>query len=199
VGFTHGGQHDLTFAVPFTFTAARRFDAQMLPPSDAFADAPDPARQSDGSADALSRAAGTDDVGRRETRLRSDVKAPSAARRAVAHALVGRVTDAVLGSVQLLVSELVTNSVRHSGGTPTDLIVVRVELTLSAIRLEVEDPGDGRAVALREPDVDRGGGFGLTLVQTVSERWGLDRLVGGGTRVWAELPWEPGGSVSAAT
>jgi len=168
----------------------------MLPPSDACPDAEYAARQSDASADALSHA-GASDVALRETRLPIDVKAPSAARRAVAHVLAGRVTDAVLGSVQLVVSELVTNSVRHSGGTLTDLIVVRVGLTPTAIRLQVEDPGDGGAVSLREPDVERGGGFGLNLVQTVSERWGLDRVAGGGTRVWAELPWEPGGSVSA--
>ena len=171
----------------------------MLPPADPSPDGEYPARQSDGSADALSRAAGTNGVGLREMRLPIDVKAPSAARRAVAQLLVGRVADAVLGSVQLLVSELVTNSVCHSGGSPADLIVVRVELTPTAIRLEVEDPGDGGVVALRGPDVERGSGFGLNLVQTVSERWGRDRVAGGRTRVWAELPWEPGGLVSATT
>ena len=45
----------------------------------------------------------------------ADVDAPSAARAAVVDGLSGRVADDVLGDARLLVSELVTNSVRHAG------------------------------------------------------------------------------------
>lgn len=129
-----------------------------------------------------------------ETRLRIEVGAPGAARSIVARELDGRVAGAVLASAQLLVSELVTNSVRHSGGTSAQVIVLRVELTPTSIRLEVEDPGDANAVVLRPPDVESGGGFGLNLVRALSERWGRERLAGGGACVWAELapgPWVP--------
>jgi anti-sigma regulatory factor (Ser/Thr protein kinase) len=122
-----------------------------------------------------------------EVRLALDVQAPGAARRVVADCLDQRVTPTLLDDAQLLVSELVTNSVLHSGASAGDGVVVRVELTLSTVRVEVEDPGRGGVVGPRAADVVRGGGFGLSLVHALSERWGLERVAVGGTRVWAEL------------
>ena len=92
----------------------------------------------------------------------------------------------MLEDALLVVSELVTNSVCHSGASD-GAIVVRVELTGTMVRLEVEDPGRGGVIAPRSPDLD--GGFGLNLVQGLSERWGLERVAAGGTRVWAQLAW----------
>jgi hypothetical protein len=42
-------------------------------------------------------------------------------------------------------------------------------------------------IAPRSPDLEGGGGFGLNVVQALSERWGLERIAAGGTRVWAQL------------
>ena len=45
----------------------------------------------------------------------------------------------------------------------------------------------------------RSGWFGLNLVEMLSERWGVERLVGGGTQVWAQLaPRDPGGMIVAS-
>ena len=94
----------------------------------------------------------------------------------------------VFGDVVLLISELVTNSVRHSGAGCEDAVIVRVHFTDTMLRLEVEDAGRGGGViAPRPPDPEAGGGFGLQLVQTLSERWGHERLSAGGTLVWAQL------------
>ena len=90
-----------------------------------------------------------------------------------------------LDDALLVVSELVTNGVCHSGASD-GAIVVRVELTDTMVRLEVEDPGRDGAIAPRAPDLG-GGGFGLNLVQALCERWGLERAAAGGTRVWAQL------------
>jgi signal transduction histidine kinase len=128
-----------------------------------------------------------------QIRLPIGVAAPGAARGEVGRCLRGRVGDAALSGAQLLASELVTNSVRHSGGTATESILVRVGVTARTIRLEVDDPGDGLGIVRREPDREAGGGFGLNLVASLSERWGREHIAGGGTRMWAELDWGEAG------
>ena len=122
-----------------------------------------------------------------EVRVALDVHAPAAARAAVTGALRDRVPAAVLEHAQLLVSELATNSARHSGAMPGDDLVVRVEPSKSTVRVEVEDSGRSAAVVARLPDLNVGTGFGLNLVHTLSERWGVEHAVAGGTRVWAQL------------
>jgi signal transduction histidine kinase len=114
-----------------------------------------------------------------EVHLALDVQAPGAARSFVADAL-RPVAPSLLDDALLLVSELVTNSVRHSGAPAGERVVVRVELRPGMLRLEVENPGGGG-------DTQIGGGFGLTLVQVLSERWGVERVARGGTRIWAQL------------
>jgi anti-sigma regulatory factor (Ser/Thr protein kinase) len=118
-----------------------------------------------------------------QVRLPLDGRAPGAARIVVGR-LRGRVPALVLEDALLVVSELVTNSVCHSGASD-GAIVVRVELTGTMVRLEAEDPGRGGVIAPRAPDLS--GGFGLNLVQGLCERWGLERVATGGTRVWAQL------------
>lgn len=80
--------------------------------------------------------------------------------------------------VALVVSELVSNSVRHGSSNGID---VKVTAGAGTIRVEVADDGPGFTA-----DVDRGEGLGLTIVEKLSERWGLE-----GSRskftVWAEL------------
>jgi anti-sigma regulatory factor (Ser/Thr protein kinase) len=126
-----------------------------------------------------------------ELRLSLDVQAPAVARAAVADRLGDSVTTAVLEAAQLVVSELVTNGVRHSGASGGETLTVRLALSAGTVRLEVEDPGSDGTVAPRQPDVDGGGGRGLNLVQAISERWGVERVAGRGTRVWAQLALQP--------
>jgi anti-sigma regulatory factor (Ser/Thr protein kinase) len=94
----------------------------------------------------------------------------------------------VLDDAQLLVSELVTNSVRHAPLVAGAAIGVTIEIFDDFVRVEVEDPGDVaiRAVAL---DREHGGGFGLYLVETLAQRWGTRHE--GSTCVWAELAIAP--------
>ena len=46
-------------------------------------------------------------------------------------------------------------------------------------------------IAPQPPDLLRAGGMGLRLVQTLSDRWGLERVAAGGTRVWAQIASAP--------
>jgi signal transduction histidine kinase len=136
--------------------------------------------------DRIGRQGGADagrEGGAFEVRLPLDLRAPGAARIVVGR-LRGRIPGLVLEDALLVVSELVSNGVCHSG-VSEGAIVVRVELTGTMVRLEVEDPGRGGVIAPRAPD--HGGGFGLNIVQGLCERWGLERVAGGGTRVWAQL------------
>jgi two-component sensor histidine kinase len=83
----------------------------------------------------------------------------------------------------------VTNSVRHGCLAPGDSIAVSVEIANGTVRLQVEDPGGDAVVSPREPDRERGGGFGLFVVGAVAERWGATHERG--TCVWAELALSP--------
>ncbi|SOD61771.1 Histidine kinase-like ATPase domain-containing protein [Streptomyces zhaozhouensis] len=63
----------------------------------------------------------------------------------------------------LVVSELVTNALRHGGGS----YVLRLTATPEAMVVEVDD-GESRPPRPREPDVLRGGGFGWHLVTSLA-------------------------------
>jgi anti-sigma regulatory factor (Ser/Thr protein kinase) len=122
-----------------------------------------------------------------EERVRLGVHAPATARRVVAAALAGETSRAVVERAELAISELVTNSVRHSGAPVGGYAVVRLRVSAERLRLEVEDPGHGGEVLRRRPGASADGGFGLQIVETLSERWGSERDASGGLRVWAEL------------
>ena len=116
-----------------------------------------------------------------------DGRGPRAARTAV-EGLRGRIAPSVLEDAKLIASELVTNAVRHGGVSRRGVVGFCVELTGTMVRLEVTDPGDGGVIAPRAPDHETGGGFGLHVVRALSERWGLEQVAAGETRVWAQLP-----------
>jgi len=123
-----------------------------------------------------------------EIRLPADLAAPSAARVAVAGHVRDRVSAGTADDAVLLVSELVTNSVRHSGATSADELVLRIHVSPTAMRSELEDPGQGTMFGASPPDLKSDCGFGFNLVHALSRRWGVQRGTAGVTRVWAELP-----------
>ncbi len=122
-----------------------------------------------------------------EVRLPRDLDSAAAARHAVDQ-LAGRLPEDQLGDVRLLVSELVTNSLRHAELGPEDSILLTVTVEDATIRVAVSDHGKGfdyHRAATDPSDVD---GWGLYLVDTLSDRWGVDKDADGGpTRVWFEL------------
>jgi serine/threonine-protein kinase RsbW len=133
-----------------------------------------------------------------EVTLASAVGAPAAARAAVTAWMAGHVSESMLADAQLLVAELVANSVRHADKADGVGISVRAWLRAGVVCLEVQDPGSSGSISRREPDMKRGGGFGLNIVDAVAARWGVNR--GAGTRVWAELAVSAnGGGVATDT
>jgi anti-sigma regulatory factor (Ser/Thr protein kinase) len=115
------------------------------------------------------------------------VGAPSLARDALAPFLEWR-DDETRFRLDLLISELVTNAVRHSSGWVTDPILVRVVTIRDRLRVEVHDPGRGvdDVVGPLEPvPHPRSSGWGLWLLDRLADLWGVDRS--DGTTVWFEL------------
>jgi anti-sigma regulatory factor (Ser/Thr protein kinase) len=117
--------------------------------------------------------------------LAADVQAPHAAREAVERWLTSQVGAFVRNDVLLVISELVTNSVRHAGAVPGDVICVRLRAWNGRLHLAVEDAGRNGDVARRPASPGLGGGIGLNLVEELTLRWGVSRRRG--TRVWAEM------------
>jgi anti-sigma regulatory factor (Ser/Thr protein kinase) len=97
-----------------------------------------------------------------------------------AHVSARRLEDA-----RLLVSELVTNAIRHAGLSDVDRITLILEVEDASLRIEVCDPGPGFELAEPTPDPARPSGWGLYLVRELSDRWGFERDEQ--TRVWFEL------------
>jgi len=114
-------------------------------------------------------------VGRElSVRLKRGPAAASAARNALL-ALEARVDRQCLEDIRLLVSELVTNAVRHAGGPRGGEVALDVTIDAPKIHVEVADPGAGFDPQPRDDEINRPGGWGLYLVDRIADRWGVVR------------------------
>ncbi|HVM26626.1 MAG TPA: ATP-binding protein [Mycobacteriales bacterium] len=138
-----------------------------------------------------------DATARAEQLLPMELTAAAAARRfaqqsgCTAHALE------LLDDALLLISELVTNSVRH-GGPP---IVLAIECDGEGLHVRVRDGAPNPPVP-RTSGPDAEGGRGLTLVELLSDTWGVEPVAdehGPGKEVWFELRRRPASAEPAPT
>jgi anti-sigma regulatory factor (Ser/Thr protein kinase) len=115
---------------------------------------------------------------------------PSVARHELERWLPDSLEESDRGALRLLVSELVTNSIRH-GGDAEESVALNASIDGATIRVEVRDRGAGFAVATPVPRGSTSGlgGYGLFLVERMASRWGVD--TDDGTRVWFELDLTP--------
>ena len=88
--------------------------------------------------------------------------------------------------VELMVSELATNGVRH-GQTSFELTVDR---TQDELRIEVSDNGGG-VPSMRSPTPDEPSGRGLRIVDLLAGDWGVNQRPGEGKTVWFTLQTPP--------
>ena len=124
---------------------------------------------------------------RYELGLSPDPDSAARARRAVEE-VSAQLPARRLEDAKLLVSELVTNAIRHAGLAAGEVITLVVTAYDRALRIEVCDPGAGFEVAEPNPDPARPSGWGLYLVRELADRWGVER--NHITRVWFELDRE---------
>jgi anti-sigma regulatory factor (Ser/Thr protein kinase) len=88
-------------------------------------------------------------------------------------------------SLRLIVSELVSNAVRHARASRMQTIELRIACTKKRIRIEVDDHGRGFDAPRVLPMPRGAGGYGLFIVDKLCERWGVER--GDCSVVWCEL------------
>ena len=88
--------------------------------------------------------------------------------------------------LRLMVHELVTNAVRHSGATKDDRVAVHMTVDPDVVHVEVEDPARRASEPHVESPCTRDGGLGLFIVQHMACDWGVD--LGEHNVVWFDLP-----------
>ena len=113
------------------------------------------------------------------TELRVRLPAHDVAPAAARHSL-GSVTPALGPSaaenLELLVSELVTNSIRHARLGPEEWVELTVTSSPETLRAEVADPGPGfDPPAHPTPRPGHEGGMGLFFLDRLADRWGVRR------------------------
>jgi anti-sigma regulatory factor (Ser/Thr protein kinase) len=123
-------------------------------------------------------------VGLIELRLEAEPEAVGRARHAV-DALADRLPREVLDDLRLMVSELVTNCLRHGRLKPDDRIEVFIDPTADRVRVEVVNRGAGFRPPGSPPTLYQTSGWGLFLVSRLADRWGVEGR--DGTRVWLEV------------
>jgi anti-sigma regulatory factor (Ser/Thr protein kinase) len=116
--------------------------------------------------------------------LAPSVEAPALARRAVA-GLQAELNDDELFTAQLLVSELVSNVVRHAANGSPPRAIARLWISADRLRVDVVDRGDGFRPRAAFPPPGAESGWGLPLVAELSDDWGV--VAGHGSWVWFEL------------
>ena len=113
------------------------------------------------------------------------LQAPSAARAALS-VLDPYLDPQFMATLRLLISELVTNAVRHAGHDDNGAVGLDVHLAGDYLHCVVADPGPGFAMPAEiKPHEDKPGGFGLLILDAIADEWGLsrDQLF----RVWFDI------------
>jgi anti-sigma regulatory factor (Ser/Thr protein kinase) len=121
-------------------------------------------------------------VGTIDVRLQGGPEAASHARRAISR-LGTDIDEPLMETMRLLVTELVSNSVKHAA---SETVGLKVAVARSAVVVEVTDQGSGFKPRPRPSNSRDESGWGLFLVERLAHRWGVGRE-GPATRVWFEL------------
>jgi anti-sigma regulatory factor (Ser/Thr protein kinase) len=87
--------------------------------------------------------------------------------------------------VELLVTELATNGVKHARTRNGGRITLDASVEPGLLRVEVRDGGHGFTHTRRRPDRSEPGGWGLMLVDDLADRWGIEGEPT--TTVWFEI------------
>ena len=117
--------------------------------------------------------------------LNEESGAAAAARRGLLEGN-GMLPPAIRNDVLLLVTELVTNAVRHAGAGPERPLRVQLLHRAGCVMVAVADEGPGFTWRPSPPAGSEPGGWGLFLVDQIADRWGVERTTSGSC-VWFEI------------
>jgi anti-sigma regulatory factor (Ser/Thr protein kinase) len=111
---------------------------------------------------------------------------PSSARlaRRLARGAMGGCSEPLVETAELLITELISNAIRHASSPP----VLRIDVDSGTVRIAVSDE------STKTPDVRHAGlededGRGLLLVESLATSWGWTRTTGG-KQIWFTLNGE---------
>lgn len=127
-----------------------------------------------------------------------------ARRRLTGDLMEAGVYDATACDAGLVLSELISNALRHATPLPGEQVRVAWRLSQDSVEIAVSDGGGPTLPAVNQPASSAVGGRGLGIVQRLSLRWGVyadgegaagdGRPATGETTVWAELALHFGGA-----
>jgi anti-sigma regulatory factor (Ser/Thr protein kinase) len=122
---------------------------------------------------------------RAELRLPAETIAPALARAGVRGAAPD-LPDRTAADLALLLTEVVSNAVRHASTAPGDEILIRL-FADGPVRVEVVDHGPGFERLTQAPsEGPHASGWGLYLLESIASTWGVEQG-SEGTIVWFEL------------
>ena len=119
--------------------------------------------------------------------LTDESGAPAIAREALRDGN-GMLPDGIRDDVLLLVSELVTNAVRHAGAGPDRPLHLQLLRGPRWVVVTVRDEGPGFTWHPGPSAGNQSGGWGLFLVDQIADSWGVE-CTASGTRVWFEIAY----------
>lgn len=97
-----------------------------------------------------------------------------------------RVDDELTADAQTVLSELMTNAIRHARPYVDDQIKVMWALAPNEVEVRVTDGGSRQVPTVQHPSATEIGGRGLALVDGLADAWGVHRTDGSST-VWAVI------------
>lgn len=131
----------------------------------------------------------------REVILAATVNAPAEARRSLQGAIPPPELDGRGHDAQLVLSEVVSNAVRHGRLQASDTLLVVIDADEEHLRVQVEQPSPAKPVeVVAHPLPERAGegGYGLHIVERIADIWGHEEGPPG--RVWFEFRRDVGGA-----
>ncbi|MEP7025518.1 MAG: ATP-binding protein [Actinomycetota bacterium] len=94
------------------------------------------------------------------------------------------VQDDAIDDAALVITELLTNAIRHGSPLPGRWLQVSWDMDVESVEIAVSDGGSGTRPRATRPSLSALGGRGLEIVETLSDHWGVRPP---GTTVWAVL------------
>jgi anti-sigma regulatory factor (Ser/Thr protein kinase) len=111
-----------------------------------------------------------------------------ARRRLIGDLTSAGVFEATACDAGLVLSELISNALRHATPLPGSVVKVSWQLSSDCLEVSVSDGGGPTKPAVSQPGSSEIGGRGLGIVERLSLRWGVYLDPDGEeTTVWAEL------------
>lgn len=104
-----------------------------------------------------------------------------------AELLASGVTESIVDDATVVVSELLSNALRHARPLPSGQIRVAWNQLGDALEVSVSDGGAATEPRRGRPTLSSLGGRGLGIVETLADCWGVRHEADGGISVWAVL------------